>query len=118
MSIAQGANLVSNIPHNYWAAAEAIAAVIGFAKERDFTRVESSRASQDEWVANIAGNSRSLFGNPDCTPGYYNNEGRGFGVRERLNSTGYPLGAVAYFQLLEEWWQSREFSGLEFSSSR
>ena len=116
MSIAQGANLVSNIPHNYWAAADAIAAVIRRAHEEGFTRVETSQSSQDQWVAGIAGNTRSLFGNPDCTPGYYNNEGRGFGERERLNSTGYPLGAVAYFQLLEEWWGSGEFAGLEFST--
>ena len=118
MAIAQGANLVSNIPHNYWAAADAIAAVIRHALSSGSTRVEASQASQDEWVSGIATNTRSLFGNSDCTPGYYNNEGKGFGPKERLNSTGYPLGAVAFFELLETWTTSGAFAGLEFSAPR
>jgi hypothetical protein len=31
-----------------------------------------------------------------------------------LNSLGYPEGPVAYFQYIDEWRTSGEFSGLEF----
>ena len=46
---------------------------------------------------------RGFLGNPDCTPGYYNNEGKPMGRRERLNVSGYPHGPVAYFQYIDEW---------------
>ena len=115
LGIAQGANLVSNIPHNFLDAAETIATVISHAKEIGAEHVEPSAAAQSEWVEGIAANTASLFGNPDCTPGYYNNEGKGFGRKDRLNSTGYPLGAVAYFELMERRRSTGDFSGLEFT---
>ena len=59
---------------------------------------------------------QSFLGNPDCTPGYYNNEGRPVGRRERLNASGYPAGPVAYFEYIDGWRSSGEFEGLEFRS--
>jgi hypothetical protein len=56
-------------------------------------------------------NVRAAFGSPDCTPGYYNNEGQGSRIDWFL---GYPGGAVAYFQYLEEWRNKGDFAGLEF----
>jgi len=47
----------------------------------------------------------------DCTPGYYNNEGRGAGVDWFL---GYPGGAMPYFQYLDHWRKKGDFAGLEF----
>ena len=44
-----------------------------------------------------------FIGNPDCTPGYYNNEGGVIGRKERLNGSGYPDGPVAYWQYLDRW---------------
>jgi hypothetical protein len=54
------------------------------------------------------------MGNSDCTPGYYNNEGRPTGRRERLNMSGYPQGPIAYFDYISRWRSSGEFVGLEF----
>ena len=56
----------------------------------------------------------SFLGNPECTPGYYNNEGGPIGRRERLNGSGYPDGPVAYFHYIHEWRSTGEFVGLEF----
>ena len=53
-----------------------------------------------------------MLGAPDCTPGYYNNEGRDPGPAARLN-VGHPQGATAYFRYLDEWRSSGEFEGLE-----
>jgi cyclohexanone monooxygenase len=50
---------------------------------------------------------------PDCTPGYYNNEGKDPGPVEMLN-VGYPAGAMAYFNYLRQWRESGRFEGLEF----
>jgi cyclohexanone monooxygenase len=55
-----------------------------------------------------------MLSNPDCTPGYYNNEGRPTGRREKLNLVGYPGGAVAFFEFIEGWRTSGKFEGLEF----
>ena len=55
-----------------------------------------------------------LLGNPDCTPGYYNNEGEPIGRRERLNVSGYPPGPVAYFEYIDAWRSSGRFDGLTF----
>ena len=55
-----------------------------------------------------------MTNSPDCTPGYYNNEGQPTGRRGTLNSMGYPEGPVAYFQYIDAWRNSGEFEGLDF----
>jgi len=57
---------------------------------------------------------QSFLGNPDCTPGYYNNEGKPMGPRERFAMSGYPEGPVAYFHYIDGWRNSGRFEGLEF----
>ena len=52
-----------------------------------------------------------LISSPDCTPGYYNNEGQDAGLRARL-SVGYPAGPQAYFAHLAAWRDSGDFAGL------
>ena len=56
----------------------------------------------------------AFFGNPDCTPGYYNNEGQPLTREHSFAMAGYPLGPVAYFEYIDEWRNSGEFDGLEF----
>ena len=54
-----------------------------------------------------------MIGSPDCTPGYYNNEGQDAGPAARL-VVGYPAGATAYFEYIDEWRRSGHFEGLTF----
>jgi hypothetical protein len=54
-----------------------------------------------------------MIGAPDCTPGYYNNEGREPGPAAKLN-VGHPAGAMAYFKYIDAWRNSGEFEGVEF----
>jgi cyclohexanone monooxygenase len=54
-----------------------------------------------------------MFGNPDCTPGYYNNEGHPDEKTAQF-MRGYPAGAMAFFQYIDQWRSSGEFEGLEF----
>ena len=71
------------------------------------------REAQDAWVALLLTGMGNLIGSPDCTPGYYNNEGQPLGPAARFN-VGYPAGPSAYFKYLDAWRQSGAFEGLVF----
>ena len=52
------------------------------------TEVEVTEEAEDAWVdLLLAGPGRGLIGSPDCTPGYYNNEGQDPGRRGLLNAS-------------------------------
>ncbi|GIH78925.1 flavin-containing monooxygenase [Planobispora longispora] len=109
----QGANLISNIPHNLTEAGGTIAMIVKHALENGFAEVEVTEEAEDAWVGLLLSHPGMLLGSPDCTPGYYNNEGQDPGPRGRLN-VGYPHGAMAYFGYLDRWRSSGAFEGLEF----
>jgi len=110
----QGANLISNVTHNYGEAGSTIAAVVAHAEEVGAEQVEVTAEAEAAWVALLEGNTRGFMGNSDCTPGYYNNEGGAIGRKEKLNGSGYPDGPMAYFRYIQQWRTSGEFEGLEF----
>ncbi|MGW1713867.1 flavin-containing monooxygenase [Streptomyces sp. NPDC002156] len=76
------------------------AAALVAAAEAKSALVEPSRASEDAWIAALAeGAPDHEWFHAECTPGYYNREGRG-----RPNGpTAYPHGAVAFHELLQRW---------------
>jgi len=112
----QGANLISNITHNLVEAAATISKIVAHARELDANEVEVAEQAESEWVALIDTHPGTIFGDTECTPGYYNAEGREQTKRDRRNSSGYPLGAVAYFEYIGAWRTSGDFAGLEFRS--
>jgi cyclohexanone monooxygenase len=110
----QGANLISNVPHNLTEAGQTIAAVIRHAQDVGANEVEVTQEAQDAWIELLlTGMGRMMMGSPDCTPGYYNNEGQPMGDAAKYN-VGYPAGAFAYFQYIDDWRRSGKFEGLEF----
>ncbi len=111
----QGANLISNIPHNLTEAGRTIAVIIDHALEVGASQVEVTAEAEAAWVERLEGGAVArLTSSPDCTPGYYNNEGRSAGRRGTLNSMGYPEGPVAYFGYIDAWRSSGDFEGVEF----
>lgn len=76
-----------------------VAEVIAEARKRGAKYVEPSEAAEAEWVDRIHsyGSERYKF-LAECTPGYYNNEGK---PRERNESFGD--GALAFHDLLRRW---------------
>jgi len=119
VGLTQAGNLISNITHNLTDAGTTIASVVAHALETDADEVEVTEAAEQAWVRRIeSAAGLGFLGNPDCTPGYYNNEGRPFGRRERLNVGGYPEGPVAYFAYIDAWRRSGKFEGLEFRRRR
>ena len=109
----QAANLISNYPHNLVDAARTISLIVSHAEATGAGVVEVSKPAEDEWVALLLSGMGLMIGSPDCTPGYYNNEGRDPGPQARY-FVGYPAGAVAYFNYIEGWRTSGKFEGLEF----
>jgi cyclohexanone monooxygenase len=108
----QGANLISNVPHNLTEAARTIAAVVQRAVEDGCREVEVTKDAEDAWVDLLLSGPGMMIGSPDCTPGYYNNEGQDPGPAARHN-VGYPYGAQAYFRYLAEWRSSGRYDGLD-----
>ena len=110
----QGANLVSNIPHNLVEAGRTVAAVVAHAEQVGASQVEVTQQAEDDWIELLqTGVGLGFLGNPDCTPGYYNNEGKPAEAGDRLNMCGYPQGPMAYFDFIDAWRRSGDFEGLE-----
>jgi cyclohexanone monooxygenase len=109
----QGANLISNVPHNLTDSAKTIAVLVKHARDNGFKEIEVTREAEDKWVELLLTGVGRMIGGPDCTPGYYNNEGREPGPAARLN-VGHPAGALAYFKYIDGWRNSGQFEGLQF----
>ncbi|MFD5363904.1 flavin-containing monooxygenase [Streptomyces tendae] len=75
------------------------AALVAAAEAQDAV-IEPSREAEDAWLAVMAEDAPDHeWFHAECTPGYYNGEGRG-----RPNGPhAYPHGAVAFHDLLERW---------------
>jgi cation diffusion facilitator CzcD-associated flavoprotein CzcO len=110
-----GSNLISNITQNLTEAGTTIAKILVHALAVDAERVEVTAEAEAAWVELMVSSVRGFIGNADCTPGYYNNEGGVIGRKERLNGSGYPDGPIAYWQYLDGWRNSGEFTGLQFT---
>ena len=110
----QGANLISNVPHNLLERGKTITAIVRHALETGADEVEVTEEAEKAWLARLEGSERSFGNDPDCTPGYYNNEGQLASPAARRGMLGFPEGPMAYFQYIAEWRTNGEFAGLEF----
>ena len=107
----QGANLISNVPHNLVESAATIAQVVAHAVDLGVDEVEVTAEAEAAWMELLA-TGVSFLGSADCTPGYYNNEGQPTG--EQASWRGYPAGAVAFFEFIARWRDADTYDGLEF----
>jgi cation diffusion facilitator CzcD-associated flavoprotein CzcO len=114
IGMTQGANLISNITSNLTEAGTTIAAVVAHAEHTGAHCVEVTEAAESAWIDLLASGTGGFLGNPDCTPGYYNNEGQPSGRRQHLDAGGYPEGPVAFFAFIERWRADGRFDGLRF----
>jgi hypothetical protein len=108
----QGANLISNVPHNLTESGRTIALIVRHAMDNGHHEVELTREAEDAWMELLLSGPGRMIGSQDCTPGYYNNEGQPNARSEFF--VGYPAGASAYFDYLDEWRSSGRFDGLAF----
>jgi len=115
MQPSQAANLISNITHNHVESSRNLASVIDHVKRSGATLVEPDTEAVHAWVAQYAMATGTVMNSPDCTPGYYNNEGKGPDARQLRTMGNYPTGSIGYFAYSKAWRESGEFTGLHFS---
>ena len=99
----QGANLISNVPHNLTEAGKTIAAIVRHALDVHAREVEVTKEAEDAWIALLLSGPGMLIGSQDCTPGYYNNEGQDPGLRAQAQRRLSRRAPSAYFRYLDEW---------------
>jgi cation diffusion facilitator CzcD-associated flavoprotein CzcO len=88
-----------NFVHILQEQATHIGEVVAEARKRDARRVEPTAEAEAAWVATIRGHARDNYAFlAECTPGYYNNEGK-----PRPVTNSYGPGPVAFHDLLRRW---------------
>ena len=109
----QGANLISNVPHNLTESGKTIALVVAHALTNGYDEVEVTKEAEDAWIELLLSGGGRMLGSPDCTPGYYNNEGQPPGPGRR-SSSATRSAPSAFFHHIERWRSAGDFAGLEF----
>lgn len=102
----------ANYPHALNEQSQHIAYIVKHCLDGNQQVVEASEEAEATWVETIislARNNASFLA--DCTPGYYNNEGKP--TERSLQDANYGAGPVAFFKVLEDWRQAGGFDGLE-----
>lgn len=115
IGMSQGANLISNITHNLTDAAVTVSRVVDHAEKLGASTVEVTEPAESAWVDMLVTQTNGILGGPDCTPGYYNNEGQDIEVRDGLMAGGYPEGPVGFFDFIAAWRDDGTFEGLSFA---
>ena len=110
MSIAQSGFTV-NFPHMIGEQAKHIAYVISSALARNLQRLEVSAEAEAEWVDAVLQHSgMTQEFSQNCTPGYYNNEGR---PSDSSRQNGFYFGGpLEFVKLLEDWRADGSLKGL------
>ncbi|AXE64486.1 monooxygenase [Hyphomonas sp. CACIAM 19H1] len=108
------AGFTANYPHLLDEQAEQIAYILSEVSARQAGTFEASPEGEAAWVQQIVEKAvmRQQF-LEECTPGYYNNEGKPSDRAAQNNS--YGEGPNAYFRILKAWRDSGELEGLELS---
>ncbi|MCY1065581.1 NAD(P)/FAD-dependent oxidoreductase [Nannocystis sp. RBIL2] len=90
--------------------------IIEQCRARGVETIEATEQAQQQWWETILGTLAQgvAFGGPECTPGYYNNEGASFGPRE-IRMAGYAGGTLEFLQLLHAWRERGDLAGLELT---
>ena len=82
-------------------------------KKRDLSFIEATDEAEKNWIEEIIKSSRVMADfQENCTPGYYNNEGK---INNIPQNNRYGGGAVAFYELLKDWRKEGSFEGLKLS---
>jgi len=104
----------ANFPHMINEQSKHIAYVLKHCADHQVRVLEASQEAENAWVQTIVDLSimRQKF-LEECTPGYYNNEGKVQAMSARNGS--YGAGPVAFAKVLEDWRAEGGLKGLELS---
>jgi len=104
----------ANYPHMLNEQSKHLAYVIAEAVSRQAKVVEATPQAEAEWVDTVMSLAimRQKFAE-ECTPGYYNNEGKPAAISARNGP--YGAGSMAFIKVLEDWRTEGELKGLELT---
>ena len=105
--------LTPNFPHMLNEQAKHLAYIVGEIRARGAKTAEATEIAEAEWVDTIhrlARRGARFY--QECTPGYYNNEGKP-GSGNGFTDGVYGGGPVEFFALLERWRANGTLDGLE-----
>ena len=105
--------LAVNVPHALNEQAKHVTYIMEQARQRGATRIEATLAAEEMWLAEMRDKARiaERF-YAECTPGYYNNEGK-LDVSNGFFAGTYGAGPIPFFRLLEEWRATGRLEGVE-----
>lgn len=107
--------LSMNFSSMYGGQAEHIAYIISQVKTRGARAVQPTAEAEEKWVETIYSLSRR---NADflanCTPSYFNNDGKFSERKSGFLSDAYAPGIIAFNELMADWRAAGDCSGLEF----
>ncbi|KNG51123.1 FAD/NAD(P)-binding domain-containing protein [Stemphylium lycopersici] len=89
--------------------------IISECKKRGIRTVEPTAEAELEWTDTIV-KGTAVRGDflAECTPGYYNNEGKASEVAKRNSTYGY--GSPAFIKILKEWRAKDDLAGCELKA--
>ncbi|MDQ2804005.1 MAG: NAD(P)/FAD-dependent oxidoreductase [Pseudomonadota bacterium] len=110
------AGMSPNFPHMISEQAAHIAHIVESCGNRRIDTVEPFETAENDWVSTIVAGvvaRRHILEN--CTPGYYNNEGRA--LASGAKSGTFAAGPVAFAVLLRQWREQGDIAGLEMNGA-
>ena len=116
MGMSQGA-WTANYTQLLDEAATQVAYVVGHMESHGLMTVEATVQAEEDWsqtiVEKAAGGIGGGIGGGDCTPGYYNNEGRELDGPPW--AAPYGGGSIAFFEMMQAWRDAEDLAGLELA---
>jgi cyclohexanone monooxygenase len=112
MGITQG-GFTANFPHMLNEQALHVSYIVKRAMDRQARTIEPSQAAENGWVATMESKKNAnLKFLQECTPGYYNNEGKpGSGMS--LLDAQYGGGPEEFFRIIRDWRDEGSMQGIE-----
>lgn len=90
-----------------------LAHILEEAKKRGATRIEASKEAEEGWIKTIIEKARLTASfQENCTPGYYNNEGK---INQTPQNNTYGGGPIEFFSLMRKWRSKGKLEGLELN---
>ena len=81
--------------------------------DKGATRVEASQEAEEQWIQTIIEKARLTADfQENCTPGYYNNEGK---INQTPQNNTYGGGPIEFFSLMKKWRSKDNLEGLEIN---
>ncbi len=104
-----------NVPHALNEQAKHVTYILDQARQRGAARIEATLEAEDMWLAEMKDKSRiaERF-YAECTPGYYNNEGK-LDTDNGFFAGTYGAGPIKFFRILDDWRSTGRLEGVELT---